>query len=53
MKNNNLKKDEKKNIVKEESHDFILDIKRLGINGEGIGFYNKKAIFVKEITLYR
>lgn len=25
---------------------FILDIKRLGINGEGIGFYNKLAIFV-------
>lgn len=26
---------------------FILDIKRLGINGEGIGFYNRKAIFVE------
>lgn len=26
---------------------FILDIKRLGINGEGIGFYNNLAIFVK------
>ena len=26
---------------------FILDIKRLGINGEGIGFYNKLAVFVK------
>lgn len=26
---------------------FILDIKRLGINGEGIGFYNKMTIFVK------
>ncbi len=25
---------------------FILDIKRLGINGEGIGFYNRLAIFV-------
>ena len=25
---------------------FILDIKRLGINGEGIGFYNRMAIFV-------
>lgn len=25
---------------------FILDIKRLGINGEGIGFYNHVAIFV-------
>ena len=25
---------------------FILDIKRMGINGEGIGFYNKLAIFV-------
>ena len=26
---------------------FILDIKRVGINGEGIGFYNKLAVFVK------
>lgn len=29
-----------------EKDTFILDIKRLGINGEGIGYYNKKAIFV-------
>ena len=29
------------------SNNFILDIKRLGINGEGIGFYNRKAIFVQ------
>ncbi len=29
-----------------EKDTFILDIKRLGINGEGIGFYNKLAIFV-------
>ncbi len=29
-----------------ENDQFILDIKRLGINGEGIGFYNKLAIFV-------
>ncbi len=36
MRNNNVVGDE-----------FILDIKRLGINGEGIGFYNKKAVFVK------
>lgn len=35
MKNNNVVGDE-----------FILDIKRLGINGEGIGFYNRKAVFV-------
>ena len=27
---------------------FILDIKRIGINGEGIGFYNNLAIFVKD-----
>ena len=27
--------------------EFILDIKRLGINGEGIGFYNKLAVFVE------
>ena len=29
-----------------EQDNFILDIKRLGINGEGIGFYNKLAVFV-------
>lgn len=29
-----------------EKDEFILDIKRLGINGEGIGFYNKCAVFV-------
>ena len=29
-----------------ENDEFILDIKRLGINGEGIGYYNKLAIFV-------
>lgn len=29
-----------------EKDNFILDIKRLGINGEGIGFYNKMAVFV-------
>lgn len=27
--------------------EFILDIKRLGINGEGIGFYKKMVVFVK------
>ena len=32
------------NIKKED--EFILDIKRLGINGEGIGYYNRLAIFV-------
>lgn len=30
-----------------EKDNFILDIKRLGINGEGIGFYNKMAVFVE------
>lgn len=34
-----------KDMIK-ENDEFILDIKRLGINGEGIGFYNKMAIFV-------
>lgn len=29
-----------------EGDEFILDIKRMGINGEGIGFYNRLAIFV-------
>ena len=32
------------NIKKED--EFILDIKRLGINGEGIGYYNRLAIFI-------
>ena len=31
-----------------ENDEFILDIKRLGINGEGIGFYNKLAVFVDD-----
>ena len=31
-----------------ENDEFILDIKRLGINGEGIGFYNKLAVFVND-----
>ena len=31
-----------------EKDRFILDIKRLGINGEGIGYYNKLAIFVND-----
>ncbi len=31
-----------------ENDEFILDIKRLGINGEGIGFYNKLTIFVDD-----
>ena len=31
-----------------ENDEFILDIKRLGINGEGIGFYNKLAVFVED-----
>lgn len=31
-----------------ENDEFILDIKRIGINGEGIGFYNKLAVFVND-----
>ncbi|MDE7264006.1 MAG: 23S rRNA (uracil(1939)-C(5))-methyltransferase RlmD [Anaeroplasmataceae bacterium] len=30
-----------------EKDNFILDIKRLGINGEGIGFYNRMVVFVE------
>lgn len=30
-----------------EKDSFILDIKRLGINGEGIGFYNRMTTFVE------
>ena len=29
-----------------EGQEVIVDIKRLGINGEGIAFYKKKAVFV-------
>ena len=35
----------KKDLIK-ENDEFILDIKRLGINGEGVGFYNRMAVFV-------
>ena len=31
-----------------ENDEFILDIKRIGINGEGIGYYHKLAIFVDD-----
>ncbi len=30
-----------------EQDSFILDIKRLGINGEGIGYYHRKTVFVE------
>lgn len=42
MKNNF--KNKKKHEVKEK--DVIITIKRLGINGEGIGYYRKKIIFI-------
>ena len=29
-----------------EKDNFILDIKRLGINGEGIGYYKRLAVFI-------
>lgn len=32
----------------QEKDSFILDIKRLGINGEGLGFYNRMAVFVED-----
>ena len=40
-----ISKQERVDSMKEQDQ-FILDIKRMGINGEGIGFYNKLAIFV-------
>lgn len=42
----NNKNDYKKPSSIKEGDQFILDIKRMGINGEGIGFYNRLAIFV-------
>lgn len=51
-KNEKNLKETKKNTFNapqkvKEGDEFILDIKRLGINGEGIGFYNRLAIFVE------
>ena len=40
------KKEFKNKSNVKEGDKFILDIKRMGINGEGIGFYNRLAIFV-------
>ncbi len=33
-------------MILNENDDIVLEIKRLGINGEGIGFYQKLAVFV-------
>ena len=40
----NFKNNKSKKNVKEK--DVIITIKRLGINGEGIGYYRKKIIFI-------
>ena len=40
MKENNLKNQLKVNDL------ILLSIKRLGINGEGIGFYKRQVVFV-------
>lgn len=32
---------------------FPLTIKRLGINGEGVGFYKRNVVFVKEPYLVK
>lgn len=40
----NFKQNKKKQEQKEK--DVIITIKRLGINGEGIGYYRKKIIFI-------
>lgn len=36
----------KKFLKKKKEKDVIITIKRLGINGEGIGYYRKKIIFI-------
>ena len=36
----------KKNNQITSEKDVIITIKRLGINGEGIGYYKKKIIFI-------
>ena len=33
-------------IKNKQEKDIIITIKRLGINGEGIGYYKKKIIFI-------
>ena len=33
------------NVVKEKQ-EILLSIKRIGINGEGIGYYKRLAVFV-------
>lgn len=40
----NFKNNKSKKNIKEK--DVIITIKRLGINGEGIGYYRKKIIFI-------
>lgn len=42
-----MKKDfKKKKFNNKKEKDVIITIKRLGINGEGIGYYKKKIIFI-------
>ena len=39
---------EKKQVAVKVGQKIILTIKRLGINGEGIGYYKRKITFVKQ-----
>lgn len=41
-----MHKNFRKNKKQEKEKDVIITIKRLGINGEGIGYYRKKIIFI-------
>lgn len=40
-------KKEKKDITIKKGQQFPVTIKRLGINGEGVGYFKKKVVFVK------
>lgn len=45
------KKDNIENQLLEPGKRFPLTIKRLGINGEGIGYFKHKVIFVEGLCL--
>ena len=33
-------------VILKKGQKFVVTIKRLGINGEGIGYYKKKIVFI-------
>ncbi|HJV46075.1 MAG TPA: 23S rRNA (uracil(1939)-C(5))-methyltransferase RlmD, partial [Bacillota bacterium] len=43
---NRLKTKQQDQVLLKPGQEILLTIKRMGINGEGIGYYKKKAVFV-------